>query len=259
MENNIYGKISLENGKPHYFSIGDLHLWLDYRDKEIWIAHEYEDDSEGEMESGNPPQSLEWARWAHKIGSSELRILPVYPDLPLVVHSKYALKVSPQTTIQIYTRIPIWLRISLADMDYRLIELPAVKLSRTWFGTPTEGELCYHATTKARRDMSQVKGSPYLVSCPIKIANRSSEELKFENFCFRVGRLSMYEHEGEYWADETQIIFQGGDHNSDVIMTGKLAEGISKKQLISRPRKEVHKSLATRTFKLFEDALTFGR
>jgi len=251
MEEQLWGNIALEKDEIRYFSIGDLHLWINYTDEEIWLAHTYSDELEDDELLEAPPEHLEWSRWAHKTPSSEIKILPVFPDLPLVVHSEYELKVSAQTPIQIYTRVPIWIRISLAENDYQLIELPTVKLSRTWFGTFTEGELCYHASTKARRDLSHVDKKAYLVSCPIKIVNKSDEELPFSHFCYRVERLSMYLHNNDLWAGETQIIYQGEELNSEVIMTGKLPKGITKKQLLTKPRKQIQKSLATRTFKRF--------
>ncbi len=260
MEHDIWGRRSLAEGQLEYMSIGDLHLWIKYRNEEVWISHAYKDELTRKPASDEPPKQVEWARWAHKNSSAEVTVSPVYPDKPLVVHSEFNLKVSPETRIQIFTRIPIWIRISLANNNYQLIELPAVKLSRTWFGTFTEGELCYHASTKARRDLSHVDKKSYLVSCPIRIVNKSEEELTFSNFCFRVERLSMYLHDNELWADETEIIYQGEDLHSEVIMTGKLPDGITKKQLLTKPRKKVHKSLATRTFKrFFKDTVLVDR
>lgn len=251
MDTGIWGKKSLEEGAIKHLSVGELHIWLKYQNLEVWIAHTYNDEIKRKGNLHQPPKDIEWSRWAHKNGSANIAVQPVFPDKPLVVHSEYSLKISPATQIQIYTRIPIWVRVSLADNNYQLIELPSVKLSRTWFGTETEGELCYHAKTKARRDLSHVDKKPYLVSCPIQIVNKSSEELTFSHFCFRVERLSMFLHENELWADETQIIYQGEDLHSEVIMTGKLHKGITKKQLLTKPRKQIHKSLATRTFKRF--------
>lgn len=260
MDQKIWGNISLEAGQVRYFAIGDLHIWLKAQNGEVWIAHGYKNELKGRQKSEGPPSQITWARWANKVDASQLQILPVFPDLPLIVHSEYPLKVSPDTKIQIYSRIPVWIRISLAKNNYQLAELPTVKLSRTWFGTPVEGELCYHATTKARRDLSQVDKKTYVVSCPILIHNKSAEELNFERFCFRVERLSMYEHEDDFWADETQILYHGEDENSDVIMTGKLPAGIDRKKLLSKPRKQIQKSLATRTFKrIFEDTISWGR
>lgn len=251
MDTDIWGNRTLTEGEVQHVSVGELHLWFQYQNEEVWIAYLYNDELRRKADLDKPPKQVEWSRWAHKNNSTDITVSPVYPDMPLVVHSEYSLKVSPETQIQIYTRIPIWIRISLSNNGYQLIELPTIKLSRTWFGTPTEGELCYHAKTKARRSLSHVDKKPYLVSCPIKIINKSDEELTFSNFCFRVERLSMYLHENELWADETQIIYQGEDMHSDVIMTGKLPEGITKKQMLTHPRKRVQKSLATRTFKRF--------
>lgn len=251
MEKGIWGNRSLADGEINYIHLGNLHCWIKYQNEEIWIAHAYSDELKQKSGLKEPPKQVEWSRWAHKNSSSDVAISPVYPDKPLVVQSEYNLKVSPATQIQIYTRIPIWVRISLAENGYELVDLPTVKLSRTWFGTFIEGELCYHALTKARRDLSKVEKKPYLVSCPIKIVNKSDEALTFSNFCLRVERLSMFLHENELWADETQIIYQGEDLHSDVIMTGKLPSGITKKQLLTKPRHPVEKSLATRTFKRF--------
>lgn len=260
MSLEIFGKIDLQEDQAHYMSLGNLHVWIKYQGEEIWIAHGFKNEIKGDLKEESPPDDIEWSRWANKTVPDKIQILPVFPDLPLIVNSEFKLRISPDTKIQIFTRIPVWIRISVAKNDYQLIELPTIKLSRTWFGSTVEGELCYHATTKARRDLSHVDKKPYLVSCPILISNKSDDELDFENFCFRVERMSMYKDQEELWADETQIIYHGTDHNSDVIMTGKLPEGIEKKQLLSKPRKQIQKSLATRTFKrIFEDTLTFGR
>lgn len=259
MEHNIWGTVSLQEKEIHYIHIGDLYLWLKYKDKEVRIAYCYSDEISGEIDKDNPPKEAQWVRWAHKNGHDLVRIQPAFADLPLIVQSEYLLKVSPRNQIQVFSRIPIWISISLANDNYQLIELPVTKMSKTWFGTPIEGELCYHTTTKARRDLSQLKPEPYLVSCPITISNKSSETLDFESFCFRVERLGIYKHEDTLWADETQITYHGIDQHSDVIMTGKLPEDIDKQMQLTKPRKQIHASLTTRTFKrLFEDTDILG-
>jgi len=256
MSEQPWGNVSLTDQKVQYATIGDLHIWLKTQNEEVWIAHGYTDEFKGRPKTDGPPEEITWGRWADKSAAEEVNILPVYPDKPLIVHSEYPLKVNAGTKIQIYSRIPVWVRISIPESEYQLIELPTVKLSRTWFGSPIEGELCYHATTKARRDLSLVDKKPYVVSCPILIHNKSDTELDFEHFCLRVERLSMYQHDGDFWADETQIVYHGEDLNSDIIMTGKLPEGIDKSKLLSKPRKQIHKSLATRTFKrIFQDTM----
>lgn len=256
---DIWGKVQLTEGEVHYFKIGDLHLWGTYSNQEVWLASAYSSELSNNFSEEHPPDDVSWSRWATRNNANKIEIQPVFPDLSLVVNSEYALKVSPDTQIQIFARIPIWIRISTAENDYKLTELPTVLLSRTWFGTFTEGELCYHATTKARRTLSGIDKKPYLVSCPITISNKSATVLDFEYFCFRVERLGMYQYEGEFWADETKIIFHGEDSNSDVIMTGKLPPGIKSEQAVAKPRQKIQKSLATRTFKrLIEDTFTLS-
>lgn len=261
MDETVWGNISFDGDQIKYVSVGDLHIWMKSQNGEVWIAYGYKDELKGRrIKPDALPSNVTWGRWANKVDAGEVQMLPAFPEMPLVVHSEYPLKISPDTKIQIFTRIPVWIRISLAKNNYQLIELPTVKLSRTWFGSPDEGELCYYATTKARRDLSKIEKKPYLVSCPIMISNKSAEALDFDNFCFRVERLSIFLHEDEFWADETQIIYHGAGMNSDIIMTGKLPKGIDRKKLLSKPRKQIQKSLATRTFqRIFEDKLSWRR
>ncbi|MCW9707710.1 DUF432 domain-containing protein [Fodinibius salsisoli] len=260
MENTIWGTVDLKEKDTHFLQLGDLCLWIKSRNTEIWIAYCYTDEISKAVDESVPPDEVKWSRWAHKNGNEQLRLLPALADLPLIVHSEYSLTISPRTEIQVFSRVPLWVSISLADNGYKLLELPVSKLSRTWFGTPLEGELCYHTTTKARRDLSQITPEPHLVSCPITISNKSSEALDFERFCFRVERLGIYKYNDALWADETQITYRGEEQHSDVIMTGKLPEGIEKQMQLAKPRMQIHSSLATRTFKrIFEDTLTLGR
>lgn len=246
---NIWGERKLKLGETELFSIGKLRLWILLKDADIWIGYQYADSEEQNF--SEPPEDLEWSRWALKNEIRRVKLQPVFPDKPLVVKSEYPLRISPGTKIDIFARIPIWVCIRIPSINYQLLEIPIVKLSRTWFGDYMEGELCYHATTKARRSLSKVDPRPYLANCPITVSNKSDEDLNFDNFCYRVERLRMFQKENELWADETQIIYHGESLNSDVIMSGKLPEGISKDKLITEPRKKIQKSLATRTFKRF--------
>lgn len=257
-----WGSYQFENDKIKYLNTGHLHLWIRRRNDEVWIGHQYgEGSNDGRnFEDEKPPAELEWARWAPKDNPDTIKIMPVFPDLPMVISSEYPLKVASGSSITIYTRIPVWIRISAGKSAGTLIELPTIKLSRTWFGTPMEGELCYWSTTKARRSLEAVEKKQHLVSCPIVIANKTAEDLSFEKFCFRVERLKIFKYGDELWADETRITYQGEEQHSDITMSGKLPKGMEKGELINGPRKPIQKSLATRTFhKIFDDTFLFGR
>ena len=256
-----WGAFPLSSGKEtDFYELGDLRLWLKHKDEEIWIGHRHVEHGETAATPGTPPTDLEWARWAPKDPADSIKLMPAFPELPLVVNSEYPLRVNPGGSIQIFTRIPVWVRISIGNKDTVLTELPTVKLSRTWFGTPMEGELCYWATTKARRSLSNVERKPYLISCPIQITNKTEEDLDFEKFCFRVERLKIFSYEEELWSDETRIVYQGEEQHSDINMSGRLPKGMENAKLISPPRKPVQRSLATRTFKkIFDESFLFGK
>lgn len=254
MKETIWGDWSFEYQSVHFFDLGDLCLWIQSREGELWIAHCYKNQLEEYPSEQEPPTGISWSRWALKQPVKRVKLTPVFADKPLVITSEYPLRLSTGTRIQIFTRVPIWVQLSIPRNNYLLTEIPTVQLSRTWFGNPLEGELCYHLRTKARRSLAQVENRPHVVNCPIIITNKADRDLNFEKFCYRVERLSIYRHDQAFWADETEIINRGGDLNSDVIMTGNMPEGIQRSELISSPRKKVNKSLATRTFKkIFEE------
>lgn len=260
MTDSIWGTWSPEDTRDvRHIALGDLHVWYLFRDGEIWIDHRYREelDPDALENLAQPPEPAEWARWAVGGESGEAHFSPVLPDLPVVVASEYPLMVIPGATIDIFTRIPIWLRISWGESRHVIAELPTLQLSKTWFGTPREGELAWWSSTKARRSLSGVEQKNYVVNCPIRITNSSSEDLNFEKFCFRVERLKIFSTQSELWADETLISYRGEDQHSDITMTGKLPEGIEKGTLMSPPRQEVHSSLATRTFKKILDEYSF--
>lgn len=262
MNSEKWGSFSLSSAEEtNAYELGDLKLWFKHKDEEIWIGHRYADsDDETSAAKTTAPEDLEWARWAPKDPVDSVKIMPAFPDLPLVVNSEFPLRVNPGGSIQIFTRIPVWVRISIGKKDIVLTELPTIKLSKTWFGTPMEGELCYWATTKARRSLSNVERKPYLVSCPIQITNKTETDLDFEKFCFRVERLKIFTYREELWSDETRIVYQGEEQHSDISMSGRLPKGMENARLISPPRKPMQRSLATRTFKkIFDESFLFGK
>lgn len=260
MGTSFWGEqIFTEDDAIQYLSAGNLHLWMKTHNKDIWIGHRYTRDGDHPY-SEQPPEDLEWARWSVSSGTININLSPVFPDRPVVVFYEYPLKVLPNVTLQMYTRIPVWVRISLAKSGYMLTELPTVKLSKTWFGTPVEGELCYWSATKARRSLSGVEKKSYVINCPIKITNKSSEDLDFDKFCFRVEQLKIFDYEEALWADETLITYQGEEMISNITMTGKLPAGMGDGTLLNGPRNHVRRNLAARTFyKIFDEPFNLGR
>lgn len=256
MPNTIWKSYQINEGEqPLHLALDDLHVWIKKNNDEFWISHNYLHE-----DNPKPNEDSEWSRWAPKSDEKEIKVSPAFPNFPVIVSSEFPLKLVPGAKIMIYCRIPVWMQISMDKSKYVMQEIPVVKLSRTWFGTPLEGELCYWLTSKARRNLTDVENKPFVINCPIQITNKSGEDLVFERFCYRVERLGIYMVENELWADETNIAYQGEALNSDVNMTGRLPAGIGKGELMAKPRNPVSRSLTTRTFKmLFDDTFTSAR
>lgn len=242
-----------EGQDPLHFNFKSLHVWIKKHEQEFWIAHEYA--TEDVTQPSLDDETL-WNRWAPKKDEQEVRLRPVFPTLPVIVSSEYPLKLAPGAKIKVYSRIPAFLEISLPKSDYVMLELPITKLSRTWFGTTLEGELCYWLTSKTRRSLEMVESDPFLIQCPIQITNKSEAELIFDQFCYRVERLGVYLVDQYLWSDATNIVYQGEEQHSDITMTGKLPSEVGKGELLSKPRNPVSRSFATRTFKkLFDETI----
>ena len=257
MPNTIWQTYKPEPEQPGFFlKIASLNFWVKKKDDEVWVATEYKSDADPDKKPSDNSnhEVLKWARFACKNPAEDVTISPVFPDYPIIVSSEYPLRISSGSRIQIFTRIPVWVQVSLNKSGYVLTNMPSFKLSRTWFGNPLEGELCYWLSTKARRKLSEIDFEPYLINCPITIINKTNDDLNFEKFCFRVDRLSIFTLNDLLWADETQIEYRGEEQNSDIAMTGKLPVNLGKGELLTKARNPVSRSFATRTFKkLFDD------
>ncbi len=198
--------------------------------------------------------SRKWARWGLKSDDCSLRIVPVFPTLPLLVRPEYPFKLVPGATVRFYTRVPVWLQVQdTLDNNLSITEIPTMELSRTWFGPFTEGELCYWLQTNARRALRDDLFQDNLCVCTINISNNSDEELHLEKLCMRVDRMSIYQKGNQLWANEMDIIHKGGKDFSEIMVTEKLPDQAKDAVLVSPARNPQRKGIAERTFKMIHD------
>jgi hypothetical protein len=250
-----WGKHTLEEGKIYEFSIHELHCWIKLQHQEIWIAHTLKSHKETEQieldHNSKLPSDMEWARWALSQETDQILLQPVFPDKSLLVQSEYEFKINSGAHIQIFHRVPVWVAIHGAGKRQEpVVELPSSILSKCWFGSFTDGELCYYSPTKARRNLQEHHFKPHFINCPINIKNKDDVPLDFTKFCHRVERLHIYHHEqkNQLWADETNIVFNGEEALSDISITGRPPKFLNKVEIITRPRNPLHQSLTSRTF-----------
>lgn len=242
----------MNNGDVRGHRIGPLTIHLKKLLNEIWVTSSRDDRLNGEPQE--LPEKPQWTRMALPGEFTEYRISPVLPDKPVVIDTEHAYRFFSRTRTRIYSRVPVFARISPSDREDLIIaELPTVEMSETWFGNFTEGELAYALSTTARRVLSDDLLESHLVVCPMDIWNKSDDELKFEKICLQVERISVYAAGKALWADPTLITYHGRDTETDMEMQGTPPAEAGASKLMNAPRVPVRRSIGLKTFRLLKD------
>lgn len=253
--NKPWGKWDVTEKEMLFHSIGDLRVWC-YRDKnELKIAFDHLASENG----SELPENITWHRWSYKSEKPLLHLKPIFPDRPVVVEPEAAFRIAEDVRVKIYVRVPVWLNIVLeGNTSTSLMEIPTVILSNTWFGTFTEGDLCYWISSGARREIEPDPSRPYLAICPLLLIDNSPEDLDVQKICLRVANLSLFIHEDHLWADETKINFKGETEVAQIEVTGTAPQEARGAKLIATPREVMKKAFAARTFSTLRDLPGLG-
>jgi len=235
------------------FSCGPSILRCRARPQELWTAHSYSELKEGEdLKSQEMHQSAtpSWSRWPLGTTPKSVTFHPTLPDRSVVVKPDFPLRLTPTQIAQVFVRIPLWISIVVGeDNAVALTTLPTMLLSNTWFGSFTGGELCYWVSSSARRKPVSDPQKPYLVICPVRVVNDSSEELRFERLCLRVETLGLYRaSDGQHWADKTEVRFKGQIEGSEITAAGSSPHMPEDSIRLAEPRRPARKGFATRAF-----------
>jgi hypothetical protein len=220
--------------------IGPLTIWFQRKAGECWVASSRE-------AADTPPD--EWTRWALRRGDHSMRLTPLLPDKSVVVKPEYDIRLLKNAHVRTYTRVPIWVAVDvIGETSARLTEIPTQVLSNTWFGSFTEGELCYWVATQARREMPLDLIQPHHAVCIMDIRNQSETDLNVDKICLRVERLSMFGKDGFLWADDTEITYEGEEGAVQIRNDGNAPLEVADAVKLAEPRQPQKRGLAERAF-----------
>ena len=239
---DVWTAHSLELQTCLQLSCGPVDVWVQRERQEWLISKRYADfdqqhnqayEHAAEVKTTTAPEDIDWERWAANIDEKSLRFVPCLPDHPIVARPQNPLHIPPAHACTIYIRIPLWLRIETGSTKKPcvLTEIPCVDSSKTWFGTPEKGELCYSLQTLARTHLNDIPRDPHRALSKVVITNNSNDEmLHFERLCIRAPHLTLYRAQDHFWTNDVTMQFKGANSDSDVRYSDKApdVDGIGK-------------------------------
>ena len=248
---SMWEPFALPEDTPVLRRIGPMTLWLLRKAGELWIQS---DVSGTEPLSDAPSPDGIWKRWALRNGDHSACLRPFLPDKSIVVKPEYEIYLLKNSHVRTYTRVPIWVGIDvIGDTRVAITEIPTQVLSNTWFGGFTDGELCYWVASSARRSMPLELIQPHHAVCIMDIRNQSDSDLKVDKICLRVERLSLFEHNGHLWADDTEITYEGDEGQAQIRNDGLAPIEVPDAAIMNEPRQPHKRGLAERAFFFFRE------
>lgn len=216
----IWKRRTLRPGQVLRWQIGPLDLIVQRTDKEWMLTHTAQAGVEARssvVESASMPEVADWRRWAAREMDRSLQMTPVTPDRPVIARPEDPFTILPGDDATFFISIPVWIRVSAGNGEMRMLcEVPSLTLSNTWFGTPTEGELCYGLRIHARRSVEELTERPYRAICPLHVRNPSEIPLEFLRLCLRMEHLGVYRGNRHLWTNEVRVRYRGADQRSEI-------------------------------------------
>lgn len=252
-----WGRHALPADHSLAIRVGPRELWLRAAEGEIQVAQGDALAPGTAVRPGDqrpePPEEVEWSRWATPQGETEVDLRPALPDRTVVLKPERAFRLLPRAEARVYVRVPLWVRIELPPASggdpLLLDEIPSLAMSDTWWGDFMEGELTYWLPTTARRRMRPELQLPHLAACSLQLVNRSSEDLRVEKLSFRVAHLSLFvDDAGRLWGEETRVTYRGEAETSQVEMSGSAPAEAAGAIRVVPPRSPIVKGFRARTF-----------
>ncbi len=203
-----------------YWQIGALDLWVRRAgDGEWWVAYEHVPEREEALVEAvalrQEPAGLQWQRFAAAGGDRTLSLRPELPDRPLVLRPEIPLHLAGGAEGVFYGLLPCWIGL-LVGGAVRLLDVPSVRLSSSWFGDPVSGVLCYGMRTQARRSPQELPPRPHRAVCTLRLRNRDDRPVAFERVCLEVASLAIYRGREHLWTSEVGLAYLGGGAYGDL-------------------------------------------
>ena len=253
---NPWTKHQISQGHCRFDQVGPLKLWIQKGSNEWLIAYDHKIEDKKVLQLGiksDKPDEISWTQLIAGGDNSEVHFQPLMPDRSVVVRPRNATQISKGQECVLYVFIPVWIRIATGSKgDLKLLDLPSIILSNTWFGDTMDGESCYALKVPAELDLMLDQVGPNRVICPVRIKNKSDSDLIFQRLCVKVQHLNIYKGKRCNWSNEVSFKYNGINEESEIEISKKVPKyDDAVGELLMAAREPAPKNLFQRTFTSF--------
>jgi hypothetical protein len=179
-----------------------------------------------------------------------LRLTPMLLDRPVVIRPRQPVFLPSGEETMLYMSSPIMVRVEAGDTAVRLTEVPAVRLSDTWFGASTrDGEVCYSGRTHARQHLEEVPRRCYRAITPTRIRNEADTPLPLDRLSLPVPALSIHgSADGTLWTEGVALVRGANSELAALHIDDAPPDIAGPVELLGRPRQPQSRGALVRAF-----------
>ena len=247
----LWSPSRLEDGGSLIWRCGPMRIYARRRDQDWSLASRTVDDTVDE-EDGQAITSTDWTNWPLGRDEAIMRFRPTMPDRPLVVKPEAPLMIPVSVEVSFFISIPVSVEVlagSDPDEALSLATYPSVRLSDTWFGSKSEGSLCYALKTPARRKLDKVERREHLAVCPVIVVNESTEPLQCEKINVDGSFLELYLGPEGLWTNPVKVSYQGKEATSKVDFDYSQPKTSRKLVKVAEARERPKRGILRKTFR----------
>ncbi len=249
---SLWGDHALAEGETIEFKLGPLRIWVHRGSKEWHIAHQSDGADEGgsslSVTEAEPGNGRDWTRWILDKDVHAIRFLPRLPDRPVIVRPEMPMCLMPKQSVEFYIGIPLSVGILFGSRSEEAMEVPTRTLSNSWFGSVTEGELCYALKTTAKLYPEKLLPGVHRAVFPLEIKNISTEKLNFERLCVRPQFLNIFQGKTRLWTSKGRVSYRGEENWSRIVYASGSPEIDGAAQMVGTARETLRRGALLKTF-----------
>jgi hypothetical protein len=260
-DNTWWGDYALDGERVIRWRIGPLSLWAQRLAGEWRLAWRSSGDplQDGlelaEQAAVDDILALEnAARYAVRGDDGQLQLSAALADRTVVTRAEQPVNLLPGEDLYVYVSTPLWVRVAVGRPARKLVEIPVLRLSDTWFGDTTmEGELGYSARSRIRLDLDNVPARPHRATTAVRVKNRAADVLTLERLKIPVVHLALCQAEdGRLWTH--QVVYERTETSAFATLhmpdraEQQCIHGRTRGRLLAPPRQEADANLVMRAF-----------